>query len=92
MNEPSVVFTVVVYTPSPTASVHEIKPEALTFNPGVSGNIEKLTSLFEAFSGATTAVNCLVPAVPATAEEVFGDSVTPEAGIVTPPPTRVGLQ
>jgi hypothetical protein len=34
------------------------------------------------------AVNCLLPAVPATALEVLGDTVTPVAGIVTPPPVE----
>ncbi|MFS0996063.1 hypothetical protein [Enterococcus gallinarum] len=57
-----------------------------TAKPVVAGAIEYVTVLFVAFCGATVAVNCLLPAVPATALEVLGDTVTPVTGTVTPPP------
>ena len=56
------------------------------YSPVVAGAIEYVTFLFVAFCGATVAVSCLLPAVPATALEVLGDTVTPVTGTVTPPP------
>ncbi len=88
MCDPSSVFIVVVYLPAGTVSVQVILPLEETVNPLVTGAIEYVTVLFVAFCGATVAVNCLLPAVPATALEVLGDTVTPVAGNITPPPVR----
>ena len=75
-----------MYSPAGTVSVHVILPLEETSKPAVVGAIEYVTVLFVAFCGATVAVNCLFPAVPATALEVLGDTVTPVTGTVTPPP------
>ena len=85
MCDPSSVFIVVVYLPAGTVSVQVILPLEETVNPLVTGAIEYVTVLLVAFCGATVAVNCLLPAVPATALEVLGDTVTPVAGTVTSP-------
>lgn len=84
-NEPSSVIQDVVYVPAGTDSVQEINPDSDTANPSVTGSIEKNTFLFVAFSGNTLAANCLLPAVPATAAEFLGESVTLSTGIITPP-------
>lgn len=85
MCDPSSVFIVVVYLPAGTVSVQVILPLEETVNPLVTGAIEYVTVLFVAFCGATVAVSCLLPAVPATALEVLGNTVTPVAGTVTSP-------
>ncbi|HAQ5055403.1 TPA: hypothetical protein IXU02_002370 [Enterococcus faecium] len=76
---------VVVYSPAGTVSFQVILPLEETAKPVFAGAIEYVTVLFVAFCGATVAVNCLLPAVPATALEVLGDTVTPVAGTVTSP-------
>ena len=86
MNPPSLVLTVVMYVPGATSSVQEINPLLVTESPSVTGFISNDTFLFVAFSGVTIAFSCLVPAVPATAVEVLGDTVIPVAGIIPPPP------
>lgn len=73
-----------MYSPVGTVSDHVILPLDETSKPAVVGAIEYVTVLFVAFCGATVAVNCLFPAVPATALEVLGDTVTPVTGTVTP--------
>ena len=77
-----------MYSPAGTVSVQVILPLEETAKPVVAGAIEYVTVLFVAFCGATVAVNCLLPAVPATALEVLGDTVTPVTGTVTPPPVE----
>ena len=77
-----------MYSPAGTVSVHVILPLDETAKPVVTGAIEYVTVLFVAFCGAMVAVNCLLPAVPATALEVLGVTVTPITGIVTPPPVQ----
>lgn len=75
-----------MYSPAGTVSVHVTLPLDETSKPAVIGAIEYVTVLLVAFCGATVAVNCLLPAVPATALDVLGDTVTPVTGTVTPPP------